>query len=65
MRILQNLSASLLLMLGEHYLKNPIFQLCYTYCITYNGEHESERGALVIAKLFAEAFSKWLTTSST
>ena len=43
--------------------KIPFFQLCYKNCVTYDGEHSNERGALVIAKLFAEVLSKWLTSS--
>ena len=42
--------------------KIPFYQLCYKYCVTYDGEHENERGTVVIGKLFADVLSKWLTS---
>lgn len=38
----------------------PKFQLCYSLCVTFDGEHENERGTIIVAKLFATNLSKWL-----
>lgn len=44
--------------------KVPFYQLCYKHCVTYDGEHENNRGADIVAKLFADSLSYWLTSSS-
>lgn len=41
--------------------KVPFYQLCYKNCITVDGVHENERGALIVAKLFSDILSTWLT----
>jgi hypothetical protein len=41
--------------------KVPFYQLCYKNCITVDGVHENERGALIVAKLFSDVLSTWLT----
>ena len=38
----------------------PRWQLCYSLCVTFDGEHENERGTIIVAKLFAESLSNWL-----
>ena len=38
----------------------PSWQLCYSLCVTFDGEHENERGTIIVAKLFAESLSNWL-----
>ena len=38
----------------------PSYQLCYSLCVTYDGEHENERGTVIVAKLFAKSLSTWL-----
>jgi hypothetical protein len=38
----------------------PWYQLCYRYCVTYDGEHENERGTRIVARLFADALRPWL-----
>ena len=40
----------------------PSYQLCYSLCVTYDGEHENERGTVIVAKLFAKSLSLWLST---
>lgn len=44
--------------------KIPFYQLCYKHCVTYDGEHENERGTIIVAKLFSDVLSAWLTSSS-
>jgi lysophospholipase L1-like esterase len=38
----------------------PSCQLFYKWCVTIDGEHPNERGAVIIARVFAEMISKWL-----
>lgn len=38
----------------------PSYQLCYSLCVTYDGEHENDRGTVIVAKLFAQSLSTWL-----
>ena len=38
----------------------PSYQLCYSLCVTYDGEHENNRGTIIVAKLFAKSLSTWL-----
>lgn len=40
----------------------PSYQLCYSLCVTYDGEHENERGTVIVARLFASSLSQWLST---
>lgn len=40
----------------------PSYQLCYSLCVTYDGEHENNRGTIIVAKLFAKSLSTWLAT---
>jgi hypothetical protein len=42
--------------------KIPFYQLCYKHCVTQDGEHENNRGTVIVAKLFSDALSKWLTS---
>lgn len=39
----------------------PSYQLCYSRCVTIDGEHENERGTVILARLFALSLSKWLS----
>jgi hypothetical protein len=43
--------------------KIPFYQLCYKHCVTYDGEHENDRGTIILAKMFSDVVSAWLTTS--
>lgn len=43
----------------------PSYQLCYSLCVTYDGEHENERGTIIVARLFAETLNVWLSTIET
>ena len=40
----------------------PWFQLCYSLCVTFDGEHENERGTKIVSKMFAQTLSEWLIT---
>lgn len=43
--------------------KVPFYQLCYKHCVTFDGEHQNDRGAIIIAKMFSDVISAWLTSS--
>lgn len=43
--------------------KIPFYQLCYKNCVTADGEHENNRGTIIVAKLFSDVLSKWLTSA--
>jgi hypothetical protein len=38
----------------------PSCQLFYKWCVTIDGEHPNERGAVIIAYQFADMISKWM-----
>jgi hypothetical protein len=38
----------------------PSYQLCYSRCVTIDGEHENDRGTVIVARLFALSLSSWL-----
>lgn len=38
----------------------PSYQLCYSRCVTLDGEHENDRGTVILARLFATSLSNWL-----
>ena len=38
----------------------PFSYYGYEGCLTIDGEHENERGTIIVAKLFAESLSNWL-----
>jgi len=40
----------------------PPYQLCYSLCVTLDGEHENERGTKIVAKHFADTLGLWLST---
>ena len=40
----------------------PFYQLCYSKCVTYDGEHENARGTVIVAKLFSDVLSGWLSS---
>ena len=40
----------------------PFYQLCYSKCVTFDGEHENERGTVIVAKLFSATLSEWLSS---
>lgn len=40
----------------------PFYQLCYSRCVTFDGEHENERGTVIVAKLFSATLSDWLSS---
>ena len=42
----------------------PWYQLCYAWCVTYDGEHENERGTKIVAKLFASTINDMLSKHS-
>ena len=41
----------------------PSYQLCYSLCVTFDGEHENNRGTIIVAKHFAKTISIWLSTA--
>jgi hypothetical protein len=40
----------------------PSYQLCYSLCVTIDGEHENERGTKIVAKHFADTLGLWLSS---
>jgi hypothetical protein len=39
----------------------PFYQLCYSKCVTFDGEHENNRGTIIVAKLFSQVLAGWLS----
>ena len=42
---------------------SPFYQLCYSKCVTFDGEHVNARGTDIVAKLFSATLSEWLSSS--